>query len=146
MRGVTARIVFSILTAILLAVQFPVSAEPFASAPGTQALSPGTQALSADSPTTYAADLRGQGATQAGQLYSPCGPPAQEGDPNGLLRTRDRHRAAAQSTPEPPSRCLMTGDTPCPAPAAALVAPAGPHRTSRPSASHSPAVLQVFRC
>ncbi|MGW0788627.1 hypothetical protein ACWD04_10310 [Streptomyces sp. NPDC002911] len=137
MRDATARIVISILTAILLAVQFPVPAAPSSSAYSAQE-SP------AGSPETHSVGLPGQDVTPAWQEYTPCGPPSQEREPNGLLHTRDRHRAVVQSVPETLSRCLVTGDTSVRPPTAALIAAADPHRT--PSASLSPAVLQVFRC
>lgn len=142
MRDVTARIVLSVLTAILFAVQFPAPSAPSASAHGVTA----SHSSSPGSPQAHPAGLKDRSGTQTGQEYVPCGPPAQEEDPNGLLRTRDRHRTVAQATPEPLSRCLVAGDTVGRTRTAPLLVPAGSHRTPRSSASHSPAVLQVFRC
>ncbi|HWU09982.1 MAG TPA: hypothetical protein VN520_27020 [Streptomyces sp.] len=142
MRDATARIVLSVLTAILFAVQFPAPSAPYASAHGlaiAHSSFPG-------SPQAHAAGLEGQVGTQTGREYASCGTPVHEGDPNGLLRTRDRHRTVVQATPEPLSRCLVTGDTAGRPPATAPAAPAGSHRTSRSSVSRSPAALQVFRC
>ncbi|MFI2779751.1 hypothetical protein [Streptomyces sp. ALB3] len=142
MRDVTARIVLSVLTVILFAVQFPAPSAPSASAHGVA----GAHRSSLSAPEAPAAGSRSQGGAQTGQEYAPCGPPADEGDPNGALRTRDRHRTVAQATAEPLSRCLVTADAAFRPAATALVAAAGSHRTSRSSASHSPAALQVFRC
>lgn len=62
-------------------------------------------------------------------------------DPTGPLRTRDRPRAV-DFAPEGPERPLAVRDTTTdgdPVASDAL-------RLSRPSAAHSPAALQVFRC
>ncbi|MFC9946242.1 hypothetical protein [Streptomyces pratensis] len=139
MRDATARIVLSILTAILMAVQFPVPATPFASAHSALESAPGPSETRAAGPEVL-------NVTQAVQEYAPCGPPVQEGDPHGALRTRDRHRAAVQCTTDTLSRCLVTGDTEGRPRTSEPVGPAVPHHASRSSASHSPAALQVFRC
>ncbi|MFB4420429.1 hypothetical protein C5F59_004975 [Streptomyces sp. QL37] len=143
MRDKTARFLLSALTAILLALQFP--------APSASAFAQGAHSArepSSGSPEAHAPGLESQGApSRSGEeKYAPCGPPADERDPNGLLRARDRHRTALQSATETLSRCLVAGDTAGRPPPVPLVASADTHRTSRSSASHSPAALQVFRC
>ncbi|MER5555187.1 hypothetical protein ABT001_26560 [Streptomyces sp. NPDC002793] len=139
MRDATVRIVLSVLAVILLAAQFQGTAAPTASAHGAEAPSRAT-------PAAHTLDLRDHDATRTGLEYAPCGLPNDDGDPNGSLRTRDRHRASAQSVLEPLSRCLVTGDTADRPPAEASLTPARTHLGPRSSAVHSPAVLQVFRC
>ena len=139
MRDATARIILSVLAAILLAVQFPAPAPSGASAHGVQEFSSGP-------PATHTVGPRTQDPTPTGQEYTPCGLPTEGGESNGSLRTRDRHRVAVQSTSETLSRCFVTGDTAGRPPVAVPVTPAHAYAMPRSSASHSPAALQVFRC
>lgn len=130
-RGTTARTTVSALAAVLLALQFFAPTASFAYAhtfsqaeakaqPGTK---PSGKALRDET-------LLSRGCTGAA-------------DPTGPLRTRDRARLA-DNGPSAPDRSPLD-----PKPASAH-APAPPgsaqHRMSRPSASHTPAALQVFRC
>ena len=140
MRDVTARVILSALAAILLVVQFPA-----ATTSGGASAQSGRESFSG-SPATHTVDLRTQDAPRTGPEYTPCDLLTEDGESNGSLRTRDRHRAAAHSTSETLSRCFVTGDTAGRPPIAAPVAPAYAHAVPRSSASHSPAVLQVFRC
>jgi hypothetical protein len=140
-RGTTARTVVSILAAVLLALQFFAPTASFASAhtpseveakaqPGTEpsgkSSRPGTK-LSGKALRDEIANCR------AGH----------HGDPTGPLRTRDRFHGT-DSAPSAPDRHLLRHIPPT---APDRVTPGVAHqRTSRSSASHTPAALQVFRC
>ncbi|MFC8228914.1 hypothetical protein [Streptomyces sp. NPDC057287] len=78
--------------------------------------------------------------------YGTCGTPDRGGDPNGVLRHRDRHRSATVPVPETPSRSAVTGDADGMLAPAAVAAMGNAHHTSRSSDAHSTSVLQVFRC
>lgn len=132
-RGTTARTVVSILAAILLALQFFAPTEYFADAHTVS---------QAEAKAQPGIKLSGK-ALRDETLTSRHCIPSGDGDPTGPLRTRDRLRIA-DSGPEAPCRPLLTRDP------AATHEPAGTgaahQRTSRPSVSHTPAALQVFRC
>ncbi|MFD4035454.1 hypothetical protein ACFWVP_34290 [Streptomyces sp. NPDC058637] len=138
MRDVTARFVLTILTALLLALQFPVPTALLPVAHNTQA---------AGSPERLAGATAGQAAHPPVRTYATCHGTVQDGESNGLLRNRDRHhRAAAGSATDTLVRCIVADDT---AGRRSLTAPAAPgaaSRVSRPPASPTPASLQVFRC
>ncbi|MDQ0686919.1 hypothetical protein QF032_005918 [Streptomyces achromogenes] len=133
-RGTSARAVLSLLAAALLALAFFAPTPSFATAHTARhaeaRAQPGTT-LSAKTPRHEKVTVRD------------CGLPVGPTDPR---RTRDRHRGTvcAASAPHEPERASLATD-----PAAAhRPAPTGDlrHRTSRPSTTHSPAALQVFRC
>jgi hypothetical protein len=130
-RGKTARILVTLLTAVLLALQLCAPTTSFASAH-----------------TVRHAEAKAQPALKAGGkaprsetiTYRDCGA---AGTPTVPLRLRDRYRPA-DCGPETPERPLLTQD---PAAVRTQVAPgAARHRTARSSTAHSPAALQVFRC
>ncbi|OSZ59658.1 hypothetical protein OQI_15175 [Streptomyces pharetrae CZA14] len=110
-------------------------------------------AVSASFAHAYAGHLRA-GGVQAGITPSATAPAAESpashagpfcGDPTGPPPHRDRHRTAG-STPGTGGRPLPPYG---PEPDAGLDAPAPSivrDHASRPSRSHTPAALQVFRC
>lgn len=128
MRGKT-RFVFMVLVT-LMAVQFFALTTP--------------SSLAHDTQVAAASEIADGGAKaeQLEQEYATCGSP-EHTFPNGLPRTRDRYRAAADLIPQPvpPARssCALYGRTPADAPVAWE---STPHLGS--SAARSPAVLQVF--
>jgi len=130
-RGKTARSVVTLLTAVLLALQFFAPTTSFASAH-----------------TVRHAEAKAQPAPKAGIkaprsetiTFRDCGA---AGTPTVPLRLRDRFRTV-DCGPETPERPLLRQD---PAAFRTPVAPgAAHHRTARSSTAHSPAALQVFRC
>ncbi|MDV9169049.1 hypothetical protein R6V09_02710 [Streptomyces sp. W16] len=130
-RGETARTVATLLTAVLLALQFFAPTTSFASAHTVRhaeakaqpALKPGGKAPRSETIT-----------------FRDCGA---SGTPTGPMRLRDRLRTV-DCGPETPERPLLAQD---PAAMGTQVAPgAAHHRTARSSTAHSPAALQVFRC
>ncbi len=135
-RGTTVRLVPTILSAVLLALQlFAPTASfasfaSFASAHRTQV----TAAAAPDAATSKRADDADE-AVNCGEIQHPS-------DPTGPLRTRDRHRTAADSVPEPRALMPPAHDDTVTGP------PARPAslRISRSSTAHTPAALQVFRC
>ena len=130
-RGTTVRFLFTILSAVLLALQlFAPTASP-ESAHQTHV----TAAAAPEAVTTKRTDEVDEVVT--------CGDFEHPTSPTGPLRTRDRHRAAADSTPEPPALVLLAHDVTAAQPLAAR--PASLH-ISRSSTAHTPAALQVFRC
>ncbi|MBC9726277.1 hypothetical protein [Streptomyces sp. TRM68367] len=130
-RGTTARTVVSILAAVLLALQFFAPAAIF-----TSAHTPGN-AMAKNVPGTKPSGktLRDEIAARrdAGHI----------GDPTGPLPTVDRHRTA--DVVRARTERVLPGQTP-PAAREPVPADAAHQRTSRCSAAHSPAALQVFRC
>ncbi|MFI6855209.1 hypothetical protein [Streptomyces sp. NPDC050416] len=140
-RGTTARTVVSLLAAVLLALQLFAPTASFASAhtsseveakaqvgtePSGKASRPGTK-LSGKALRDEIANCR------AGHHRGPTGP----------LRTRDRFHST-DSAPSAPDRHLLRHIPPT---APDRVTPGVAHeRTSRSSASRTPAALQVFRC
>ncbi|MBT2421195.1 hypothetical protein J7F01_11665 [Streptomyces sp. ISL-22] len=132
-RGTTARTVVSILAAVLLALQFFAPTASFAHVHTV------SQAKAKAHPGTKLSGKAMRDETLTSRLCAPSG----QGDPTGPLRTRDRLRLA-DSGPQAPDRPLLTRD---PASAHEPPIPGAAHqRTSRPSTSHAPAALQVFRC
>lgn len=132
-RGTTARTVVSILAAVLLALQFFAPTAHFAEAHTVS---------QAEAKAQPGIKLSGK-ALRDETLTSRHCIPSGDGDPTGPLRTHDRLRIA-DSGPDAPYRPLLTRDP------AATHEPArtgaAHQRTARPSASHTPAALQVFRC
>lgn len=134
MRAAAVRFVIAFLMSFLLAPYsgtLPASGAPSAHAHAT---TPGT-----------GADRPGDALTAHGE-YGTCGTPDRGGEPNGLLRHRDRHRSATVPAPETPSRSVVASATGgLLAPAAVAAMGNGPHISRCPTA-HSPSALQVFRC
>ncbi len=132
-RGTTARTMVSILAAVLLALQFFTPSASFAHAHTVSQAK--AKAQPGIEPSSKA--LRDEILT-----FRHC-VPSGDGDPTGPLRTRDQLRFA-DSGPQAPDRPLLTRDP------ASTHQPGTPGtaygRTSRSSASHTPAGLQVFRC
>jgi hypothetical protein len=140
-RGATARTVVSILAAVLLALQFFAPTASFASAH-----TPREAQAKAASGTKPSGKSSRPGIKLAGKAVRDeavsCRA-GRHGDPTGPLRTRDRSHTA-ESAPSAPERPLPRHIRPR---ADEPVRPgAGYERRSRPSASHTPAALQVFRC
>ncbi|MFF4360564.1 hypothetical protein [Streptomyces sp. NPDC001604] len=128
-RGTTTRTVLAVLAAALVALTFFAPATPFTTAHTAR------HAVAKDLPGTKPSGkaLRDEAAT-----FRDCGVP---GVPTGPLRPRERH-VNTGCTPEEPERPLAAQD---PASVHMPVANRALH-LSRPSTSHSPAALQVFRC
>ncbi|WP_405387169.1 hypothetical protein OG596_04640 [Streptomyces sp. NBC_01102] len=135
MRGATARFVLTILTALLLALQFPAPTTLLPAAHNTQATG---------SPERLTGATAGQVAHHPVRTYHGT---VHDGEPNGLLRNRDRHhRAAAGSATDTLVRCIVADVSAGRRSLAAPAAPGATSRVSRPPASPTPASLQVFRC
>lgn len=110
----------------------------------------------ASSPDLQGPDLHGSAAgTPADRLpdagpahsaYATCGTPDRGGEPNGVLRHRDRHRSATVPAPEAPSRSAVAAAAGGMLTTAAVAAMGNAHHTSRSSTAHSTSLLQVFRC
>ncbi|MFH0174112.1 hypothetical protein ACIA6D_14850 [Streptomyces cacaoi] len=133
-RGTTTRTVISILAAVLLALPFFAPTSSFAHAHTVR---------QAEAKTQPGNKLSGKAMRDEIATFRDCD---RSGGPADPLRTRDRHRATASaaSTPQEPERALLAQD---PAAAHQPPRPGDPyHRSSRSSAAHSPAALQVFRC
>jgi hypothetical protein len=130
-RGKTARTVVTLLTLVLFALQFFASTESFA---------PAHTVRHAEAKAQPGLKLSGKALRAETITFRDCGA---SGTPTVPLRLRDRYRTA-DCGPETPARPLLTPD---PAAVPTSVAPGrAPHRTSRSSAAHTPAALQVFRC
>jgi hypothetical protein len=135
-RGTTGRTVISVLAAVLLALPFFAPTPVFAHAHTTR---------QAEAETRPGIKPSGKAMRQETVTHRDCD---RSGGPGGPLRSRDRNRAAtnssAASAPQEPERTQLSLD-----PAAAHQPPRPVdrhHRPSRSSAAHSPAGLQVFRC
>ncbi|WP_405868363.1 hypothetical protein [Streptomyces sp. NBC_00005] len=128
-RITTARTAIALLAAVLLALQFFAPNTSFASAHTIRQVEAKAQP---------GIKLSGKALRSETVTVRHCD---HSGDPTGPLRTRDRHRAV-DFAPEGPDRGQQAQD---PASAHQPAAPRAPHM-SRPSTSHSPAALQVFRC
>ncbi|MFC3574696.1 hypothetical protein ACFOZ0_15715 [Streptomyces yaanensis] len=129
-RGTTVRFALTILSAVLLALQLFAPTASVASAHSTHVTAAG-------SPEPVASKR-----TDGADEVVTCGDLEHSAGPTGPLRTRDRHRTAADSVPEPPALVLLAHDEPAARPPAARPAAL---RVSRSSTAHSPAALQVFR-
>ncbi|KUN89345.1 hypothetical protein [Streptomyces griseoruber] len=132
-RGATARTALALLAAVLLALPFFAPTSSFAHAHTVRQ----AEAKTKTGITPAGKPLRDEFVT-----VRDCG----HGGPADPLRSRDRHRATATaaSAPQEPERALLALD---PAAEHPPGRPAEPHhRSSRSSAGHSPAALQVFRC
>ncbi|MEV7078307.1 hypothetical protein AB0N88_07170 [Streptomyces sp. NPDC093516] len=140
-RGTTARTVVSLLAAVLLALQFFAPAASFAAAHTSSKAEAKAHSGTKPSGTASRPGITFSGQAPRDEIVT-CRA-GHHGDPTGPRRTRDRSHAA-DSAPSAPDRPLSRHTRP------AAAEPAGPgttHRqTSRSSASHTPAVLQVFRC
>ncbi|MEU9438921.1 hypothetical protein [Streptomyces sp. NPDC048252] len=135
-RGATTRTVLSVLAAVLLALPFFTPTSSFAHAHTVRQVEAKTQP-----------GIKHSGKAMRDEVvtFRDCD---RSGGPADPLRTRDRHRtttsAPTASTPQEPERALLAQD---PAAAHQPPRPGDPyHRSSRSSAAHSPAALQVFRC
>ncbi len=140
LRGTTARTRSVVLAAVLLALQLFIPTASVASVnpdyviPSADCATPGTQTCAA-ARTQIAVDAEEASCGKSERLNGDTPP----------FRVRDRQRSA-DSAPQTPARPLLARD------------PAGVHggtshtvaaaslRTTRSSAAHSRAVLQVFRC
>jgi len=132
-RGTTVRTALSLLAAHLLALQLFTPDVPFAHAHTVSQAK--AKAHSGTKPSGKA--LRDETLTSR-----PC-TPSGDGDPMGPLRMPHRLHTV-DSGHQTPERPLLTRD---PVSAWEPSRPgAAHHRTSRSSASHTPAALQVFRC
>ncbi|GAB2717373.1 hypothetical protein [Streptomyces bullii] len=129
-RGTTTRTVTSLLAGVLLALQFFAPTASFASAHTVRHIEakaqPGTK------PSGKA--LRDEMVT--------CRTAGRHGDPTGPLRTRDRFHTADHATGASERPALKQS----PAVPEPITSGVAHHRTSRWSAAHTPAALQVFRC
>lgn len=130
-RGTTVRLVLTALSAVLLALQLFAPTASAESAHQTHVTAPAAQ----EAVTAKRTD-------EADEVIT-CGDFEHPTSPTGPLRTRDRHRAVADSTPEPPAFVPLAHDVTAAPPLA--VGPASP-QISRSSTAHTPAALQVFRC
>ncbi|PPS79205.1 hypothetical protein [Streptomyces sp. MH60] len=131
-RGTTARTVFPLLAAVLLALAVFAPGSPFASAHTSR------DAVANTHPGTT---LSG---TAAYDETVTCHDTGRSGNPNGSAGVRDRHRTTAVPQPDTPERpCARQRDPAAPAPLRPALATA--HRP-RSAPDHSPAALQVFRC
>jgi hypothetical protein len=140
-RGTTARTVVSILAAVLLALQFFAPTASFASAHTPRKAEAKAQPGTEPSDTTSRPGIKFSGKALRDEIAT-CRA-GHHGDPTGPLRTRDRFHHA-DSAPSAPERPLLRHIPPT-APEQ-VRADAAHQRTSRSSASHTPAALQVFRC
>ncbi|MFJ9632444.1 hypothetical protein ACIRU8_32560 [Streptomyces sp. NPDC101175] len=130
-RGRTARSVVTLLTAVLLALQFFAPTTSFASAHTVRH----AEAKAQPAPKAIGKAPRAETIT-----FRDCGA---AGTPTAPMRLRDRFRTV-DCGPETPERPLLEED---PAAVGTRPAPgAAHHRTARSSTAHSPAALQVFRC
>jgi len=113
-------------------------------------LAPQSGALPSDAhahvPEILAHSLAEAGAGEPHGQYGTCGTPDRGGEPNGVLRHRDRHRSATVAAPDAPSRSAVTSDAREMLAPAAVAATGDAQRTSRSWAAHSAPALQVFRC
>ncbi|MEU0672909.1 hypothetical protein ABZ330_08440 [Streptomyces sp. NPDC006172] len=128
-RGATVKTLVALLAAALLALPFLTPADCFATAHTARHVEAKAQA---------GTKLSGKPLRDKSTSPRPCDP---SGDPTGPLRARDRHRAA-DLPPQGLQRPLPAQDRTDPPPPSARAALTLP----RPSAAHSPAALQVFRC
>ncbi|KOV69257.1 hypothetical protein [Streptomyces sp. MMG1121] len=129
-RGTTARTRFTLLAALLLALQLFAPTGTFASA-HTLGQAQAKAEPEITSPAQPARD--GVGSLRV---------PGRAGDPVGTPHLRERQRScSAGCTPEHP---LIAGRS---AGADAPDTPGSAHRhAARPARAHTPAALQVFRC
>jgi hypothetical protein len=131
-RGTTARTVFPLLAAVLLALAVFAPGSPFASAHTSRDAV--ANALPGTTPS----------GTAPYDETATCHDTGRAGNPNGSARVRDRHRTTTAPQPEAPERpCARQRDPAVSAPPGS--APATAHRP-RSAPDHSPAALQVFRC
>ncbi|MFJ8715671.1 hypothetical protein ACIRD9_21180 [Streptomyces violaceus] len=140
-RGTTVRTMVSILAAVLLALQFFAPTASFASAHTPRKAEAKAQPGTEPSDTTSRPGIKFSGKALRDEIAT-CRA-GHHGDPTGPLRTRDRFHHA-DSAPSAPERPLLRHIPPT-APEQ-VRAGAAHQRTSRSSASHTPAALQVFRC
>jgi hypothetical protein len=126
-RGKTTRTLLALLAAVLLALQLSAPAAAFASAHAPQFTGPET-------------------GPEAKAEFVTCAETVHSHGPTGPLRTRDRIRTADHVSPTSVRPLLCKDDTVGHEDPSHAAAPAAHHRTTRSSAAHSTAVLQVFRC
>ncbi|POX52322.1 hypothetical protein C3488_09275 [Streptomyces sp. Ru72] len=132
MRGTAIRFVLAALSAVLLALQL------FAPTASSAASHHKTHVTVAETPEA----VTGKRTDEADEVVTHDGH-EHPASPTGPLRTRDRHRAAADSTPEPPAIALPAKDVTA---ARSHAATPASLRISRSSTAHTAAALQVFRC
>ncbi|MER5220707.1 MULTISPECIES: hypothetical protein [Streptomyces] len=120
LRGTTARTLYGVLAAVLLALQL------FAPTASVASAHPRTE-------TAVAAEPAGCG--EGKHLNAETAP----------LRVRDRQRST-DSAQETPARALVARDPATEHGDPAHTGAAASLRTTRSSRAHTPAVLQVFRC
>jgi hypothetical protein len=132
-RTAAVRFVLTLLTGLLLAPLLPLSDTPV---PEAHAF---TREIQANGPPGTALEgMRGE--------YGTGGTPDRSGEPNRLLRNRDRHRPTVAPAPDAPSRSLVTTDGCGLLVPAAVAAMGNAHHTPRSSGAHSSPMLQVFLC
>ncbi|MFS8197350.1 hypothetical protein ACLVWQ_01555 [Streptomyces sp. CWNU-52B] len=122
-QGRTARTLFAVLAAVLMALQLSAPTTAFASAHPAQLTGPGTRA----------------------EIVT-CGEISHSHGPTGPLRTRDRIRVADHVPPSAARPLLCKDVTVGREDPSHSAAPAAHHRTTRSSTTHRTAALQVFRC
>lgn len=140
-RGSTARFVVSLVAAVLLALQFFAPSASFATAHTPSQVEAKAQPGTKPSGTSSRPGTKFPGKALREEIAS-CRA-GHHGDPTGPLRTPLRSHAT-DSAPTAPERPLPRHIQPT----ATEPGSFGPahRRTPRPSASHTPAALQVFRC
>ncbi|MFD6291650.1 hypothetical protein [Streptomyces sp. NPDC060205] len=138
-RGTTVRTLFAVLAAVLLALQLSAPttafAPAFASAHTPRLAGPGEGTRE----HTW-------GGPEARAEFVTCGDTSHSHGPTGPLRTRDRIRVADHVAPAAARLLLCKDVTAVREDPSHTAAPAAHHRTTRSSAGHSSAALQVFRC
>ncbi|MBA2951937.1 hypothetical protein [Streptomyces himalayensis] len=133
MRPAATQSVFAILALLLFGLQ--MFGSPVASA----------SAHTGHASVLVAADGPGH-ADGADQEFATCATHEHDAEPNGLPRTRDRHRTPADPASQTTQRCLVARDACSGLLTAVLTGPVDVYRATRSSTVLSPAVLQVFRC
>ncbi|WP_030381348.1 MULTISPECIES: hypothetical protein [unclassified Streptomyces] len=143
-RGTTVRLAFTLLSAVLLALQLLAPTASSASAHASPLSGPSHLTSSGTAPAyagerTTAPDRRADTEEEIATVGDTDSPTSR----TAPLRTRDRHRTTVDTPPHAPARALLAHGAPDPAPA---VTASGSVRMSRSSTTRAPAALQVFRC
>ncbi|MFJ3704489.1 MULTISPECIES: hypothetical protein [Streptomyces] len=130
MRAAAVRFVLAFLMSFLLApYSGTASADAHASASGI-----------------LAGGLPDATTAEAHIAHGPCGTAERGGEPNGLLRHRDRQRSATAPAAEAPPRSVAAQAAEGALAPAAFAAMGNAPHSSRSSGAHSSPALQVFRC
>jgi hypothetical protein len=140
LRGTTARTQSVLLAAVLLALQLFAPTVSFASAHPTHVISSEDRTAS----ETQARAAAGTKSSVDTESVS-CGTDKHLHGKTPPFRVRDRQRSA-DSTPQTPTRPLLTRDPTITDGGTSHTVGAASLRTTRSSAAHSAAALQVFRC